>query len=239
MSVDTYGAASPAPELDQLLLDAKFCVPRPRPGAVSRAGLVEAARSSDCRLVAVTAPAGYGKSTFLAEWAAAEDRPVAWVSLDRFDDDPAMLLVSLASAYCRAGLGRAGLVADMGGPGASALGRAAPLLAAAFRTCPVPFVLVLDDLHELRSSACHDVLGVVISGISRGSQLATASRSEQPHLPRLRASGEALAFGAGNLALDAAGARQIFSRARVSLTLEQAAAVTERTEGWPACTWLR
>jgi len=238
VSVDTYGAASPAPELDQLLLDAKFCVPRPRPGAVSRAGLVEAARSSDCRLVAVTAPAGYGKSTFLAEWAAAEDRPVAWVSLDRFDDDPAMLLVSLASAYCRAGLGRAGLVADMGGPGASVLGRAAPVLAAAFRTCPVPFVLVLDDLHELRSSACHDVLGVVISGISRGSQLATASRSEQPHLPRLRASGEALAFGAGNLALDAAGARQIFSRARVSLTLEQAAAVTERTEGWPAGLYL-
>ena len=113
VSVDTYGAASPAPELDQLLLDAKFCVPRPRPGAVSRARLVEAARSGDCRLVAVTAPAGYGKSTFLAEWAAAEDRPVAWVSLDRFDDDPAMLLVSLASAYCRAGLGRAGLVAGL------------------------------------------------------------------------------------------------------------------------------
>jgi len=56
---------------------------QPQPGAVSRAGLVEAARSSDCRLVAVTAPAGYGKSTFLAEWAAAEDRRVVWVSLDR------------------------------------------------------------------------------------------------------------------------------------------------------------
>ena len=53
-------------------------------------------------LVAITAPAGYGKSMFLAEWAAAEDRRVVWVSLDRFDDDPAMLLVSLASAYCRA-----------------------------------------------------------------------------------------------------------------------------------------
>jgi hypothetical protein len=46
---------------------------QPQPGAVSRAGLVEAARSSDCRLVAVTAPTGYGKSMFLAEWAAAEE----------------------------------------------------------------------------------------------------------------------------------------------------------------------
>ena len=69
-----HGATSPAPEFSQSLLDAKFSVPRPRHGAVSRVGLVEAARSSGCRLVAVTAPAGYGKSTFLAQWAQAEDR---------------------------------------------------------------------------------------------------------------------------------------------------------------------
>src|SRR5262245_14639428 len=206
-----------------------------RPGAVSRARLIEAARSSDCRCVAVTAPAGYGKSMFLTEWAAAEDRRVVWVSLDRFDDEPAALLVSLASAYCRAGLGRADLVTDKGGmSGGWVLGRAAPRLAAEFRASPVPFVLMLDDLHELRSPACHDVLGVVIPAIPAGSQLATASRSEQPHLPRLRVSGEALEFGADDLALDAAGAQQIFANAQVSLSQEQATSVTERTEGWPA-----
>src|SRR5215471_6599731 len=208
-----------------------------RPDAVSRAKLVEAARSSGCRLVAVTAPAGYGKSTFLAEWAAAEDRRVAWVSLDRFDDDPATLVVSLASAYCRAGLGGADLVADKGGPG-WVLGRAAPRLAAALRASPVPFVLMLDDLHQLQSPACHEVLGAVISAIPHGSQLAAASRCEQPHLPRLRASGDALEFGAGDLALDAAGAQQIFATNQVSLTPELAAAVTERTEGWPAGLYL-
>jgi LuxR family maltose regulon positive regulatory protein len=53
------------------------------------------------------------------------------------------------------------------------------------RTSQVPFVLMLDDLHELRSPACHDALSVVISGVPRGSQLVAASRSEQPHLPRL------------------------------------------------------
>jgi LuxR family maltose regulon positive regulatory protein len=233
-----HGAASPAPELGQLLLDPKFSAPCPRPGMVSRAGLVEAARSNGRRLVAVTAPAGYGKSTFLAQWAEAEDRPVAWVSLDRFDDDPAMLLVSLASAYCRAGLGSASLVADMAGPGVSVLGRAAPLLASALRMSPAPFVLMLDDLHELQSPVCHDVLSVVISGISVGSQLAAASRSEQPHLPRLRAMGEALEFGAGDLALGASGARQIFAHAQVSLTAELAAAATERTEGWPVGLYL-
>ena len=199
---------------------------------------MKTARSSDCRIVAVTAPAGYGKSTFLAQWAAAEDRRVAWVSLNRFDDDPARLVVSLASAYCRVGLGGADLVAEVGGPGVSVLGRAAPRLAAEFRASAVPFVLMLDDLHELRSPACHDVLGVVISAIPRGSQLAAASRFEQPHLPRLRALGDALEFRAGDLALNAAGAQQIFATKQVSLTAEQAAAVTERTEGWPAGLYL-
>ena len=207
---------------------------QPRAGAVSRAKLVEAARSSGCRLVAITAPAGYGKLTFLAEWAAAEDRRVVWVSLERFDDDPAVLLVSLASAYCRAGLGSASLVADKSGPGGWVLGRAASRLATEFRESPVPFVLMLDDLHELQSHACHEVLGMVISAIPFGSQLAVASRCEQAHLPRLRASGEALEFRAGDLTLDLAGAQQIFANAQVILSPELAAAVTERTEGWPA-----
>ena len=90
---------------------------------------------------------------------------MAWVSLDRFDDDPAALLTLLASAYARVSPGNADLVADMSGLGVSVLGRAAPRLARRSGRSPDPFVLMLDDLHELRSPACHDVLGVVISGI--------------------------------------------------------------------------
>lgn len=233
MTVDSRDASTPAAELGQLLLDAKFSVPQPRPGTVHRGDLVDSARSGNWRLVAVTAPAGYGKSTFLTGWAAREDRRVAWISLDRFDDDPATLLVSLASAYCRAGLSSPDLVDDMQGQGVSVLGRAAPRLTAELRVCPTPFVLMLDDLHELQSLACHDVLGMVISAIPRGSQLAAASRSEQPSLPRLRAAGNALEIGADDLALDAAGTQQIFANVQVSVTPELAATVTEQTEGWP------
>jgi LuxR family maltose regulon positive regulatory protein len=231
----------PAPTavvLDELLLDAKLSVPRPRSGVVSRAALIEEARASECRVVGVTAPAGYGKSTLLVEWAQVEDRRVAWVSLDRFDDDPAVLVTLLASAYARTSSGNDDLVADVSGIGVSVLGRAAPRLASAFRTSSEPFVLMLDDLHELRSPACHDVLEVAISGIPRDSQVVAASRSDQPHLPRLRAAGDAVEFGASDLALDAAGAEQIFSQAHVSLTRELAAAVTERTEGWPVGLYL-
>ena len=237
MTDDQRLAAEPG-ALDEFLLDAKLSIPLAGPGAVQRPGLIERARASDCRVVGVSAPAGYGKTTLLTEWALAEDRAVAWVSLDRFDDDPRTLLTLLASAYVRVSPGSADLIADMGGLGVSTLGRAAPRLAAALRTSPVPFVLMLDDLHELRSPACHDVLSVVISGIPRGSQLVAASRYEQPHLPRLRVSGDAVEFLAGDLALDAAGAEQIFSKAHINLTREQAAAVTVRTEGWPVGLYL-
>ena len=128
----------------------------------------------------------------------------------------------------------AGLVADVSGLGVSALGRAAPVIASAFRRSPAPFVLMLDDLHDLQSPACHDVLSVVISGIPAGSQLVTASRAEQPHLPRMRASGDALELLAADLALGPGGAEQIFSMSQVPLTENQAALVIERTEGWPA-----
>ena len=142
----------------------------------------------------------------------------------------------LAAAYARIS-GHADLTADVRGGGISVLGRAAPRLASAFRTSPVPFVLMLDDLQEIQSPACHDVLSIVISGIPPGSQMVAASRFEQPLLPRLRASGEVLEFVGADLALDAAGAAQIFSSAQVSLSPEMATAVTVRTEGWPgACT---
>ncbi len=220
-------------ELDAVLLAAKLSAPQPRPDAMSRADLIDSARASERRVIGLTAPAGYGKSTVLAQWADAEDRRVAWVTLDRFDDDPAALVTLLAAAYAQTWSGHADLVADMSGLGVSVLGRAAPRLASALRASPDPFVLMLDDLHELRSPACHDVLGVVISGVPPGSQVVAASRSEQHHLPRLRAAGEALEFLAGDLALDAAGAEQIFAAARVSLSPELAEAVTQRTEGWP------
>ena len=222
-----------APRLEALLLAAKLAVlPRPT-GSVSRRGLIDEARASKCRVVGITAPAGYGKSTLLSEWAEAEDRRVAWVSLDRLDDDPAALLVLLASAFAPISGLHPDLIAEMAGLGVSSLGRAAPRLASAFRSSPVPFVLFLDDLHEIRSPACQDVLSVAISGIPAGSQLVAASRSEQPHLAQLRGRGEAVELFARDLALDADGAEQIFRDAHVVLAQADAELVTARTEGWP------
>jgi LuxR family transcriptional regulator, maltose regulon positive regulatory protein len=225
--------ASTAPDLELVLLEAKLAVPSLRT-AVSRADLIERVRATGCRVVGVTAPAGYGKTTFLAEWARTEERRVIWVSLDRFDDDPTRLLNLLAHAYRRVDPEGSDLVPEALGPGTSVLGRAAPRLAAVLHASTAPFVLMLDDLHELRSRACHDVLGVVLQGLPEGSQLVAASRGHQPHLPRLRVTGDAVDLAAADLAFDAAGARRVFASVRVELSPDLAAGVTERTEGWPA-----
>ena len=79
MAEDTRAIEPVVARLDALLLDAKLSIPQPASDAVSRAALIEAARTSERRVVSVTAPAGYGKSTFLAQWALAEDRRVGWI----------------------------------------------------------------------------------------------------------------------------------------------------------------
>ena len=231
---DAPSAETPQVELDQQLLDAKLSAPEPQArGYVSRAAQIEAARASGRRFVGVTAPAGYGKSSLLAEWTSSERRHVAWVSLDRYDDDPATLLTLLAAAVARIEPGTARLPLQVTGHGVALLGREAPLLAAALRRAPTPFVLMLDDLQELRDPACRDVLSVVFAGIPVGSQLVVASRGEPWHLPRARAEGDAFEITADELALDAAGVQKIFANTLVPLSSEDAHELVGRTEGWP------
>ncbi len=99
-------AAPKRHDLGEALLELELSPPQLRPGGVSRRQLIDTAGTSRCRVVGVTAPAGYGKSTFLAEWALVEERRVAWVALDHFDNDPASLMSVLASAYAQIDPGR-------------------------------------------------------------------------------------------------------------------------------------
>ncbi len=149
------------------------------------------------------------------------------------------MLTLLASAYVRVSPGNADLVADMGGLGVSVLGRAAPRLASALRASPAPFVLMLDDLHELRSPALprrpqRRDLGDPAGAPSWSRRAASSS----PTCRGCGRRGTRWSSRASDLALDAAGAEQIFAQAHVRLSRETAAAVTERTEGWPVGIYL-
>lgn len=226
-------------DVQAVLLSSKIQTPPARTGAVSRRALIDAARESGARVVSVTAPAGYGKSTLLAEWAATDARRVAWVSLDRSDVDPASLLSVIAAASVSFSPAAAAVVSDMRGVGTAALGRSAPLLAGALAAAPESFVLFVDDLHWADGPDCQDALEILFARVPEGSQVVLASRREPPLLGRLRVAGDAWEITAGDLVLDHAGARAIFDHAGAEgVDDADLHSIVERCEGWPTGLYL-
>ena len=92
-----------------VLLATKLHVPRPRPGFVGRPRLTAALGEGLARgLILVCAPAGFGKTALVADWAQSGQRPVAWLSLDAGDDDPARFWRHVVAALdgARPGIGQ-------------------------------------------------------------------------------------------------------------------------------------
>src|SRR5690349_8718245 len=87
------GVTSPDGEDEFDLLAAKLGRPHVRSGTEPRGSLLERLQHDGSGpIVSVVAPAGYGKTTLLAQWADGDPRPFAWVSLDETDNDPKALL---------------------------------------------------------------------------------------------------------------------------------------------------
>jgi LuxR family maltose regulon positive regulatory protein len=142
-------------------------------------------------IVSVVAPAGYGKTTLLAQWAERYRRAVAWVSVDAGDNDPKVLLTYVAQAlHGVQPIG--GRVFDaLASPTSSVPGSVVPRLGAAFAAMTAPVALVLDDVHLLHNTECRAALSVLADHIPAGSLLALAGRDEPPlRVARLRAEGK-------------------------------------------------
>jgi hypothetical protein len=144
-----------------VLLETKLQAPRVRREWVDRPALVRALDDCESRLILVDAPAGYGKTTLLAQWgyAAAASRPFAWISLDRGDDDPARLWQHVVGSLQRAfpSLRAAEILRPLQRqvPDAEeALAR----LVNELTSLAAPVVIVLDDYHVIRERRCHEQL---------------------------------------------------------------------------------
>ena len=129
--------------------EAKLFRPPIRPGIVRRNVLVDRLRASTAPVVAITAPAGYGKTTLLAEWAERDRRPFAWVSIDEADGDPVVFLGHVAVALDRVESIDPGVFEAIASPTGSSPRRVLSRLGSALSTRTRPFVLVLDDVDRL------------------------------------------------------------------------------------------
>jgi LuxR family transcriptional regulator, maltose regulon positive regulatory protein len=232
--VDNGGVVNgPAgPVLD--LLASKLRSPQTRPGTVRRASLIGRLAREDSRpIVSVVAPAGYGKTTLLAQWAERSGQAVAWVSVDENDNDPKVLLSYVARALDAVQpLGE--LVFDaLASPASSVPGSVVPRLGNAFSSMTVPVVLILDDVHLVRNTECRAALSLLADQVPAGSRLVLAGRDEPPlRVARLRAEGRILEIGPADLSLTRKEAASLLRAADVVLGEEDVSELHRRTEGW-------
>jgi LuxR family transcriptional regulator, maltose regulon positive regulatory protein len=234
------GATNDAATLPFDVVESKLHVPGLRPGVVSRTALVNRLRvTTACPLVAVTAPAGYGKTTLLAQWAARDKRAFAWVSIDERDNDPVVLLRHLAAALHQVEPLDARVLNALRSPGKSMWTAAIPRLGSALASRERPIVLVLDDAHRLQSRDSAGAVSALVDHMPPGSILVLAGRVQpRVRIAALRASGLLVEIGVDELSLSGREARVLLASAGVDLVHEDVEGLVRRTEGWAAGLYL-
>jgi LuxR family maltose regulon positive regulatory protein len=222
------------------VLESKLTPAPTRPGLVSRIRLLDWLEASAATpVVAICGPAGYGKTMLAAEWVKRDPRPVVWLSIDRHDNDPTVLLTCLTVALDRVEPLDPTVLGVLASRGASISQTVLPRLGAALAGKALPVVVVLDDVHLLHDQEGLDALAVLVDHLPPGSQLAVIGRGE-PALPmgRWRAEGRLAELGTEELAMSPVEAGSLFSAARVELADGEVAELTRRTEGWPVALYL-
>jgi LuxR family transcriptional regulator, maltose regulon positive regulatory protein len=222
------------------ILESKLTPAPTRPGLVSRVQLLEWLEASAATpVVAMSAPAGYGKTVLAAEWARRDRRPFVWLSVDRNDNDPTVLLTYLAVGLDRVEPIDPGVLGVLASRGASVDQAVLPRLGAALASKALPVVVVLDDVHLLQDRQGLDAVAMLVDHLPAGSQLVLISRGEPPlPLARWRAEGRLAELGPGELAMSPVEAGSLLSAVRVELPGGEVEELTRRTEGWPVALYL-
>ena len=200
------------------LVEVKLAAPPHRPGTIAKTAVIERLSTGDAVFATVVAPAGYGKTTLLANWAEADPRRFAWVALDRRDDDALVFLRYITAAINRVEPVPPDVLDALTGPGGSSWATRVPHVGRALAALDEPIVLVLDDLHRVSNPSCLDALSALFDYVPAGSQIAVASREEPPvPLARWRVQGRLHEFGTADLRLNDEEARLLLEAAGLEL----------------------
>ena len=224
------------------IVEGKFHPPRPRASHVTRSRVVDRLRAGPlATLTLASAPAGYGKSTALAQWGLSDERlSLAWLDLDEEDGDPHRFWTLVVHALRT-------VAPERFGPVLSALRAALPFaetvlprLTGEIARLEGPVLLVLDDFHHLPGRSVSDQVSRLLERLPPKLRLAIATRAD-PALPvaRLRAAGGLAELRAADLTFGEGEARELL-RGRLALGLDDddVSRLVVATEGWPAGLYL-
>jgi LuxR family maltose regulon positive regulatory protein len=220
------------------ILATKLYVPPPQPRVVLRPRLIEHLNEGlHRRLILVSAPAGFGKTTLLGEWLAGCGRPAAWLSLDEGDSDPARFLSYLLAALqtIAPNVGE-GMLRVLQSPQPPPTESILTNLLNEIAAVEVDLVLVLDDYHAIDSRAVDDALAFLLEHLPPRMHLVIATREDPDlHLARFRGRGQLAELRAADLRFNSSEAAGFLNRVMgLNLSAEDLAALETRTEGWIA-----
>jgi LuxR family transcriptional regulator, maltose regulon positive regulatory protein len=220
------------------ILSTKLSYPRLRSRLVTRLRLVEKLNQGiECGFILLSAPAGYGKSTLLSSWLNQSKSPAVWLNLDDGDDDPARFLTYLAAAFNKLHeLTDEPLRYD---PYPSHLPDVEVLLTSWLNQLDrikQSFWLVLDDYHVIKNQTVHQVISFLLEHRPKALHLAIATRADPPlALSRMRGRSQLVEVRLADLRFtDQEAAEFLAHTMGLQVTKEDAARMTNRTEGWIA-----
>ena len=223
------------------LLETKVYVPRPRRALVPRPRLHERLdRGAEAKVTLVSAPAGFGKTTLLAQWLTAsrsDGRSAAWLSLDRGDNRPAAFWAYPIAALrtVAPGVGAEAL-ALLQSPQPPTIDVVLATLLNELNAIPDDLVLVLDDYHVIDARDVQDGMGFMLDHLPAHVHLVLAGRSDPPvPLSRLRGRGDLAEIRVADLRFTPDEAAAFLNETMgLALSATDVAALETRTEGWIA-----
>jgi LuxR family maltose regulon positive regulatory protein len=207
----------------------------PRPRLIER--LDEGLRL-ERKLTLVSAPAGFGKTTLITEWACNTTREVAWVSLDSGDNDPIRFLTYIIAALRQVDGGIGRTVQDLlQSPQPPPMQNLVMLLINDIAASPTPFILILDDYHTVPFEEVHQITDFILTHqpLSMHLTISTRESVSLPSLSRLRVRDQVTEIKERDLRFTKEEAAA-FLNLTMGLRLSPAAItiLENRTEGWVA-----
>ncbi|HSB02288.1 MAG TPA: LuxR C-terminal-related transcriptional regulator [Anaerolineales bacterium] len=217
------------------LLRTKISIPPPRSNRVERIRLMERIGAGMQRaLTLVVAPAGFGKTTMIADWARSESMPVAWLSLERTDHTQDRFLSYLIHTLQQISpkTGQTALAMLHSG---QALIEEAILFSLLndLNEIPQDFAIVLDDYHHVDGTDVNGIVQSLLEHHPEQMHLAIVTRTLPGlALARLRALDEIVELDATDLRFNDGEVRAFLEQMGASLTPEQLTHLNRSTEGW-------
>jgi LuxR family maltose regulon positive regulatory protein len=233
------------------LLRTKFLIPQPGEDRLTRPHLIEWLEANlDKRLILVSAPPGYGKTTVLADFLSASPLPAVWVQLDAADSDPgvflAYLIEAIRSLKTTPGAVDENPLNNMVGQSAQALLESAQanlsyiqvltvLINELTEAVPYPWLLVLEDFHFIASPVVNQLVSFLLENAPPALHLLISTRVD-PQLPiaRLRARGLLAELRAPDLRFREEEISALLKYDVPGLSEQSLMLLSEKTEGWAA-----